>query len=206
MTNKFGSLTVVILGLAVMLGCRQLTQTQTDEPKNGPETSSTFTLAGKEWTTQNLKDTDLTVSLPGNASDKSPQMPPSYKEIFSAMHIYSFDDKDFASSYTELVPTGKRSWQIKDLAETSLAALKRQIPTLTYTIDIKSESNAKYNGSFTRNGKAFDLRGCCIYKKSAPARVWAVLTLYPKDNADAQTAGQKIIDSVVLKDSTESCK
>ena len=122
------------------------------------------------------------------------------------MHIHSYDEADFASSYSQLVPTGKRSFQIKELADTSMAALKKQAHDLTYTLDIKSPTNAKYNGAFTRNGKNYELRGCCIYQKAKPARVWAVITLFPKDNDDGRTASQKIIDSVVFANSSEECK
>ena len=87
-----------------------------------------------------------------------------------------------------------------------MTAFKRQIPDLKYDLDIRSDSNAKYNGTFTKFGKTFDLRGCCIYKKTNPARVWAILTFYPKDNPEAQAAGQRAIDSVVFNGSTEECE
>ena len=206
-------LPLLIVGLLAVLGCSKLSQlansesnSRTDEPRPTGDISRSFSLAGKEWSSNELKDTDIKVDLPGTPADKTPPLPPSYKQVFSAMHIYSYDDKDFASSYTEMVPTGKRKFTIKELADTSMAAMKKQLPDLTYTLDVKSDSNAKYNGSFTKNGKSFDVRGCCIYKKDGSARVWAVLTLIPKDNSDAQTAGQRIIDSVSFKNSTEACK
>lgn len=206
-------LPLLIVGLLAVLGCSKLSQlansgsnSHTDDPRPTGDISRLFSLAGKEWSSNELKETDIKVDLPGAPVDKTPPLPPSFKEVFSAMHIYSYDDKDFASSYTEMVPTGKKKFTIKELGDTSMSAMKKQLPDLTYTLDVKSDSKAKYNGSFTKNGKSFDVRGCCVYKKDAPARVWAVLTLIPKDNADAQTAGQRIIDSVSFKNSTEVCK
>jgi len=212
MAKKTTLLPFLIVGLAVVLGCSKLAELRNGDSKANNDTkqtgdiSKTFSLAGKEWNTNELKETDIKVELPGTPADKTPPLPPSYKAVFSAMHIFSYDDKDLASSYTEMVPTGVRKWTIKELADTSMTAMKKQLPDLTYTLDVKSESNAKYNGAFTKNGKTYDVRGCCVYKKDGPARVWAVFTLIPKDNADAQTAAQRIIDSVVFKGSAETCK
>lgn len=207
MANKTVIYVVVILALIPTLTCKRWKEvSKNDTPIIREEESRTFQLAGKDWNSYDLDQTDIKVELPGSPKDQSPQMPESYKAVFSAMHIHSYDEKDFASSFTELVPSGKRSFTIKELADTSMIAFKRQRPDLTYTLDIKSEANAKISGEFTRNGKSFDLRGCCIYRKGDPSRVWAVLTLYPKDNADGRNAGQRIIDSVVFKDSTELCK
>ena len=210
MTNKASLIPFVILGLVTVLGCGVLKARITnEEPKADDPASDTFTLAGKEWRSYELDQMDIKVDLPGQPSDKSPQesqLPPGYKEIFSSMRIHAYDEKDFGSSYSQLVPTGKRKFDIKELADTSMAALKRQAPDLNYTLDIKSPSNAKYNGTFTRNGKSFELKGCCIYQKTNPARVWAVITLYPKDNADGLAASQRIIESVVFKGSSEECK
>ena len=200
--NKTSLFLAVVVGLVAILGCRQLTQSSGNE-SNG---SKTYTAAGKEWKSYDLDQTDLKLDLPASPEDKTPQLPASSKDIFSAMRIYALHDKDFEVSATELVPTGKRKWQIKDLADTNMTALKRQLPDLTYTLDVASDTNAKYNGSFTKNGKNFDLRGCCVYKKAGPARVWAIFTLYPKDNTDARSAAQRVIDSVVFKNSTEECK
>jgi hypothetical protein len=86
-----------------------------------------------------------------------------------------------------------------------MASLKRQIPGLTYTLDLKSDTNAKYNGSFSRNGKEFEVKGCCIQQKGANPRVWAVVTIFPKDNADGRTASERIINSAQFKDSSETC-
>jgi hypothetical protein len=210
MANKAALFPFIILGLVTILGCGRLAQQiSNDKPKTGNDGPNTFTLDGKEWNSFDLDQSDIKVDLPGQPIDKTPtssQLPPGYKEVFSSMRVHAYDEKDFGSSYTQLVPTGKRNFKIKELADTSMTALKRQAPDLTYTLDIKSETNAKYNGTFTRNGKSFDLRGCCIYKKTNPARVWAVITVYPKDNADARTAGQRIIDSVVFNGSSEECK
>jgi hypothetical protein len=209
MANKVSLFVVILLGLIVILGCGQLTELGKSGSNARSDDSKTFSLSGKEWKSLDLAQTDIKVDLPGTPSDKTPdvaQLPPSYKAVFSDVHIYSFDEKDFASSYTQLVPTNKMNLGIKDLADTSMTALKKQIRDLTYTLDIKSDTNAKYNGSFTRNGKSFDLRGCCVFKKTEPRRVWAVLTLYPKDNADAGQAGKRIIDSVVFNGSSEECK
>jgi len=195
----------IILGLFVVLGCSQLSKLRNAESTNTSEPTQAKS-EPKEWKTYDLDQTDIKVDLPQAPKNKTPPMPPSYKEIFSAAHIYSYDDKDFGSSMTELVPTGKRKLTLKELADTSMTALKRQMPDLTYTLDTRSDTNTKYNGTFTRNGKSFDVRGCCIYKKDAPARVWAVLTLIPRDNAEAATTAQRIIDSVSFKNSSETCK
>ena len=211
MTNKAALLSFTILVL-VVLGCGRLSELPSnkiktnDKTDSGSKRSGSFTLDGKEWNSYTLENMDVTIELPGKPSDKTPIMPPHFRAVFSAMNIRAYDEKDFQSSVTELVPTGAKEFTIKELADTSLTALKRQIPDLTYTIDIKSETNAKLNGSFTKNGRSCDLRGCCIYKKTKPERVWAVLTLVPKDNADAQTASQRMINSVVFKNSTEECK
>jgi hypothetical protein len=210
MANKAALFPFIILGLVTILGCGRLAQQiSNDKPKTGNDGPNTFTLDGKEWNSFDLDQSDIKVDLPGQPIDKTPtssQLPPGYKEVFSSMRVHAYDEKDFGSSYTQLVPTGKRNFKIKELADTSMTALKRQAPDLTYTLDIKSETNAKYNGTFTRNGKSFELKGCCIYKKTNPARVWAVITVYPKDNADGRTAGERIIDSVVFNGSSEECK
>ena len=210
MTRKDLSLPFLVLALVTVLGCGRLTDKLTNaEPKTSePASSNTFTLAGKEWKTFELDQMDIKVDLPGQPSDKSPteaQLPAGTKEIFTSMRIHAYDDKDFASSYSQLVPTGKRSFTIKEMADTSMIALKKQIRDLNYTLDITSPTNAKYNGTFTRNGKPYEVRGCCISQKS-PARVWAVITLYPKDNADGKTASERIIQSAEFKGSSESCK
>ncbi len=210
MKNKAGTLMVALVGLVVVLGCSKLTElaNKAEKTKSGDDPKA-FTLAGKEWTNVALEQTDIKVDLPGKPADKTPpsaMLPAGYKEVFSAMHIWSYDEKDFQSSFTELVPTGKRQWKIKDLADTSMTAVKRQLPDLNYTLDVKSETNAKYNGSFSKNGKAYDLRGCCIYKKGKDARVWAVITLIPNANGDAQSASDRMISSVTFKDSPEACK
>ena len=210
MANKASLIPFAILAFVAVLGCGRFLQTNTNEPRTEPgRGSNEFTLTGKEWKTIALDQIDITVDLPGQPSDKSPQpsqLPRSYTEIFSSIRVHSYDEKDFGSSYTQLVPTGKRKFEIKELADTSMAAVKKQRRDLTYTLDIQSPTNAKINGTFTHNGKTFELRGCCILKKDNPSRVWEVLTLYPKDNADGRTASQKIIDSAVFTGSSEECK
>ena len=210
-TINIGSFLAIMTVLIAVLGCSKLGKFGATNVSNDPgslrsDEKRTYTESGKEWASFDLDQTDMKVDLPAMAADKTPPMPPSYKEVFSAMHIYAFDDRDFTASFSELAPTGKRKWKIKELADTSMTALKKQLPSLIYTLDVQSETNAKYNGSFTRNGKNFDLIGCCIYKKSDPARVWAVMALYPKDNADARAAGQRIIDSVAFKGASETCR
>lgn len=213
MKSKSSLLPFVILALVTVLGCGRFTQqANTSEPRPTNQSSAssggTFTLEGKEWKSFDLEGMDIKVDLPGEPADRTPapsQFPAGYKEIFSDVRIHSYDEKDFGSSYSQLVPTGKRSFEIKELADTSMAALKRQARDLNYTLDIKSPTNAKYNGTFTRNGKAFELKGCCIHQKS-PTRVWAVITLYPKDSTDGRTASQRIIDSVVFDGSSETCR
>jgi hypothetical protein len=208
MKNKAALLSSVVLLLLAVLGCSRLSELskkKKSDTNSGSKRSNSFTLDGKQWNSYTLENMDVTIELPGKPSDKTPVMPPEYRAVFSAMHISAYDEKDFQSSVTELVPTGARKFTIKQLADTSMTALKRQISDLAYTADIKSETNAKINGSFTKNGKSYDVRGCCIYQKTKPERVWEVLTLLPKDNADAQTASQRMISSVVFKNSTEQC-
>lgn len=209
MNNIAALIAVAILGLAAVLGCGRLTERSTnEEPRVLNEKSNSFSLIGKEWRSFDLDGMDITVDLPGPPIDKTPapsQFPPGYKEVFDSMRVHAYDEKDFGSSYTQLVPTGKRKFQIKELADTSMAALRRQARDLTYTLDITSETKAKYNGTFTRNGKKFELKGCCIYQKTNPLRVWAIITLYPENSADGRTASQRIIDSAVFRGSTEKC-
>ena len=205
--NKAGSLVALGLCMIVILACSRFGKVANEVvTKPLVEESKTFTLNGKEWNSFELDQTDVKAEFPGKPVDKTPPLPASFRAVFSSMRIHSYDEKDFQSSVTQLVPTGNRKFQVKELADTSMAAMKRQIPDLTYTLDIESESKAKYNGSFTKNGKTYDVRGCCIYKKGPDPRVWAVITLYPTDNADARTAGQRIIDSVVFKGATDECK
>jgi len=206
----------MIIGVVTVLGCGRLAQQLRNDaltangegPGVSQPSSSSFTLAGKEWKSFELDGIDIKVDLPGEPSDKTPpesMLPAGWDEVFRSMRIHSYDDKEFGSSYSQLVPTGKRSFTIKELADTSMAALKKQARDLTYTLDVQSPTNAKYNGTFTRNGKSFELKGCCIYQKS-PARVWAVITLYPKDHVDGRTASQRIIESATFKGSSEECK
>lgn len=214
MHNKASLLPFAIIALVTVLGCgkfiKQASNTEAKSDSEGPPRSSskTFSLEGKEWKSFDLDQMDMRVDLPGQPSDKTPpesMMPPGWDRVFSGMHIHAYDEGDFASSYSELIPTGKRSFTIKELADTSMTALKKQARDLTYTLDVTSPTNAKYNGSFTRNGKNYEVRGCCIYQKSDPLRVWAVVTVYPKDSSDGETASQKIIDSAVFKGSSEKC-
>jgi hypothetical protein len=209
MKNKASVVSLIAVGLAVVLGCGRLTQQITNEaPTIGSDRSDTFSLKGKEWRPYELPRSDIKVELPGEPSDKSPspaKLPPGYKEVFSGMSVHAYDGKEFGSSYSQLEPTGKRSFTIKELADTSMTALKRQAPDLNYTLDVTSDTKAKYNGTFTRNGKSFELKGCCIYQKTKPLRVWAVITVYPKDHADGKTASERIIDSVSFSGSSEEC-
>ncbi|MEO8574937.1 MAG: hypothetical protein ABI481_13310 [Pyrinomonadaceae bacterium] len=201
-----------IVALVAVLGCgrfgRQANNT-TDPRSASDQPSRAFTLAGKEWKTFELDHTDIMVDLPGPPSDKTPpptKLPDGIQNIFSSMRVHAYDDKDFGSSYSQLEPTGKNKFDIKGLADTSMTAIKRQAPDLNYTLEIKSPTNAKYDGTFTRNGKSYQLKGCCIFQKTNPSRVWAVITVYPKDNADGRTASQRIIESVAFKNSSEECK
>jgi hypothetical protein len=210
MTKKASLLPFIVLGLVTVLGCGRLAQQlSNDTPaKASDEGSSSFSLSGKEWKSFDLDQMDIKVDLPGQPSDKTPlpsQFPAGTKEIFSSMRIHSYDEKDFASSYSQLIPTGKRKFEIKDLADTSMTALKRQARDLTYKLDVQSSANAKYDGSFTRGAKSYEVKGCCVYQKTEPTRVWAVITVYPKDSADGRTASQRIIDSVSFKGSAEKC-
>ncbi|MFN0139405.1 MAG: hypothetical protein ACKVQW_04870 [Pyrinomonadaceae bacterium] len=211
MKNK-AALVFAVVALGAVLGCGRLSELtnkalKTDDTKTaGLPGDGSFTLAGKEWSSYPLENTDVTIDLPGKPNDKTPPLPPSYRAIFSAMNIHAFDEKDFQSSVSQLSPTGARKFTIKELAETSLAAVKKQIPKLTYEVEVRSETNAKLIGSFTRNGAEYHVRGCVVYKKPKPERVWAVLTIFPKDNADAQTASTRMINSVVFKESTERCQ
>ena len=217
MKNKASLTPFLILGLVTVLGCGRLTQeasnerpgTGTDGPNAGDVRSNEFTLAGKEWKSLHLDKADIKVDLPGHPIDKSPQpsqLPPGTAEVFRSMRIYAYDEKDFASSYSQLVPTGGRAFEIKELADTSMGALRKQAPDLSYTLDVKSPANAKYNGTFTRNGKAYELKGCVIYQRGNPTSVWSVITVYPTDSADGREASRRIIQSVVFKDSPEDCK
>lgn len=212
MKNKAALLFTAVIVLIAVLGCSRLselankTANSGDTPNIGNLDSSSFTLAGKEWSNHSFENMDVTIDLPGEPSDKSPPLPPSYREVFSSINIHSYDEKDFQSSVSQLSPTGARKFTIKELAETSLAAVKKQIPKLTYEVEVRSETNAKLIGSFTRNGIEYHVRGCVIYKKPTPERVWAVMTIFPKDNADAQTASVRMINSAVFKDATEECE
>lgn len=207
MKNKTALLPLLIIGFVAVLGCSKLTQLANNAANTAKtDDSRVFSLTGKEWSSYDLENTDIKVELPGKPKDESPPLPAAYKPFFSAMHIFSYDEKGFASSYTELVPTGKKKVEIKFMADTAMTALKRQIPDLKYTADIKSDSKAVYSGTFTRNGKAYDLRGCCLIRKNDPLCVWAILTLIPKDNADAATAAERIIGSVSFRGSDEVCK
>jgi hypothetical protein len=209
MTDKTTLIPFAIIALVTVLGCSRFTQqaNNSGEPKTASDQpSNAFTLTGKDWKSFELDQMDITVELPGQPADKTPpasQLPPGYQEVFSSMHIHSYDDKDFASSYTQLVPTGKRKFEIKELADTSMSALKRQARDLNYNVDIQSPTKARYDGTFTRNGKNYELKGCCIFQKTNPMRVWAVITLFPQDSADGRTASQKIIDSATFKRSSE---
>lgn len=202
--NKVGLVLAFSLGSLVVLGCSKIFDSNKIVSNTSNATPATNAVQ-KEWRSYDIEKTDIKVDFPAAPTDRTPPLPPSYREIFSAMNIWSYDAKDFTASATELVPTGSRNWKIKDLADTSMTALKKQAPDLKYDLDIKSETNTKLTGTFTRGGKPFQLRGCCIYKKDAPSRVWAILTIYAESNADGESTSQRIIDSAVFKNSTERC-
>ena len=216
MRNKASLIPFLILGLVTILGCGRFFQQANNSSNSNIETKPTteqasgpFTLAGKEWRSVDLDQTDITVELPGEPKDMSPkphQLPPNFSEVFTAMRLYSYDSGDFQSSYTQFAPTGKRQFQIKELGDTNMGSIRKQAPDLEYTLDVKSPTNAKYTGTFTRNGKEYELKGCVIYQKVKPLRVWAVITVYPKSNADGVTASQRIIESAVFKGSSEECE
>jgi hypothetical protein len=207
MTNKAGMFLIAVVGLVVVLGCGKLTElvkeAANDSNANQLKRSDP---AAREWKRFDLADTDISVETPGKPGDRSSPMFGIYREVFSAMHVYSYDEKDFTVGMTELVPTGKRKFTIKELADTSMAAAKKQAPDLTYTLDIQSDTKARYNGSFTRKSRTFEVRGCCIYQKTDPKRVWAVVAIYAADSADAQAASQRIIESASFKGSSEECE
>ena len=211
MKNKVTVLIAVVVGLVAILGCKLLSQIGKNAVANVSSTpldqpSKTYSAEGKDWKSYDLAQTDIKIDFPGAPVDQSPPLPESYKAVFSAMRINAYTDHDLNVSATELVPTGKRKFEIKFLADTSMTSLKRQLPDLQYTLDVTSDTKARYNGTFTRSGKPYELHGCCLYKKTDPSRVWAVLTLYAKANGDAAQAAQRIIDSAVFKSATEDCK
>jgi hypothetical protein len=214
MKNKAAIIAAVLVAFAV-LGCGQLSEKLTGKkpssssPSSGPMPSSgEFSLDDKDWKRHDLAKTDIAIELFSEPKDElsdPSKIPAGTRSVFSAMSLHSLDDGEFRSSYTQLTPAGKLNVPIKQLADTSMASLKRQIPGLTYTLDLKSDTNAKYNGSFSRNGKEFEVKGCCIQQKGANPRVWAVVTIFPKDNADGRTASERIINSAQFKDSSETC-
>lgn len=205
-TRRLGTLSALVALLLVVLGCSKLTELANKSANSNTTEPKSTALSDREWKSYDIANTDITVELPGTPKDITPPLPPPYKPFFSAMHISSLDAKDFQSSYSELIPTGKKKWGIKDLADTTMVAMKRQLSDLTYTTETKSDTNARVSGAFTKAGKSYVVSGCVVYKKDDPARVWAVISLYPKDSTDGQTAAQRIIQSVVFKNSTENCK
>lgn len=211
--SKVNLLLTLALCLVSTLACNKFSEiaknaTNTATPEPPKASSGSFSLEGKEWKFYDIAGTDIKIELPGEPKDKSPsaaQIPPSYKAIFSEMHISALDDHGFSVAASQLDPTGKRKFTIKELADTSMAAMKKQLPDLQYTLDTPSDTKAKYNGSFTKNGKSYDVGGCCLYKKSDPTRVWAIITIVPKDNPDARTAADRAINNVTFTGGTESC-
>ncbi len=201
---------MVILGLVVVLGCGQLQKQISDKlPTAIDDSSPNFSLAGKEWKTFDLESMDISVELPGEPADRSPaasQLPPGSKAIFEAVKIHAYENKDFTSSYSQLELTGKQKFEIKDLADKAMTAIRNQARDLKYTVDVTSDSKAKYDGTFSRNGKVFEVKGCCIYQKTKPERVWSVITVAPQGNADAQTASQRIINSATFASSSDTCQ
>ncbi len=217
MTNKLNLFLVVFLCLASALACSKFTELAKNaansvekETKDSPKLPSggPFTLEGKDWKFYDISGTDIKIELPGEPKDKSPkpeQLPPGYKEIFSAMHISALDDGGFSVAASQLDPTGKRKFTIKELADTSMMAMKRQLPDLKYTLDTSSDTKAKYTGSFTKNGKDYEVGGCCLYKKTDPSRVWAIITFVPNGNADARTAADRALKNVTFSGGTDTC-
>ncbi|MBV9214792.1 MAG: hypothetical protein JO053_01340 [Acidobacteria bacterium] len=185
-----------------VIGCSKLT-----ELANKASNSNTQPQAGKTWVSYDLASTDMHAELPGPPKDESPALPEAYKAFYTAMHIYAYDAKDFQSSFTELVSTGKKKFEIKTLADTSMTVMKKQLTDLDSTVDVRSPTNAHVSGSFTKGGKNLELTGCVVYKKGAnPEKVWSIFALYPKDSPDLKTQAERIVASASFKDSTESCK
>ncbi|HMT08684.1 MAG TPA: hypothetical protein PKA82_11825 [Pyrinomonadaceae bacterium] len=197
MTNKLNLFLVVFLCLASALACSKFTELAKNaansvekETKDSPKLPSggPFTLEGKDWKFYDISGTDIKIELPGEPKDKSPkpeQLPPGYKEIFSAMHISALDDGGFSVAASQLDPTGKRN--------------------LKNTLDTSSDTKAKYTGSFTKNGKDYEVGGCCLYKKTDPSRVWAIITIVPNGNADARTAADRALKNVTFSGGTDTC-
>ncbi|MFZ1700329.1 MAG: hypothetical protein WBO10_08280 [Pyrinomonadaceae bacterium] len=207
--NKVNLLLIILILLIPVLACQQIANVGKEVSNAGSDEPTTNSDKPKEWKIYGLDGTDISLELPGEPSDKSPQpeqLPASYKAIFSSMRIYALDKPTFSVSATELAPTDKRKWQIKDLADTSMAAMKRQLPGLNYTLDISSETKAIYSGSFSKNGKDYELRGCCIYKKNDTARVWAIISFYQKGSEEAKSSVERAIDSVAFNGTSEVCK
>ncbi len=216
MTNKVNLFLVLFLCLASALACNKFTElvknaSNSSETKNTEKTklpATEFSLEGKEWKFYDIKGTDISIEMPGEPIDRSPkpeQLPPSYKADFSGIHVSALDDRGLSIAASQLDPTGKRKFTIKELADTSMQAMKRQLPDLKYELEVSSETKAKYTGTFTKNGKEYDVRGCCLYKKTDPLRVWAIITYFDKTNGDARTAAQGAIDGVKFVGGTDAC-
>lgn len=216
MVNRINLILVVGLCLASALACNKFTElvknaSNSTETKNTEKTklpSTEFSLEGREWKFYDIKGTDISIEMPGEPIDRSPkpeQIPPSYKEVFNAMHISALDDRGLSIAASQLDPTGKRKFTIKELADTSMMAMKKQLPNLKYELEVVSETKAKYNGTFTKNGKEYYVRGCCLYKKTDPLRVWAIITYFDKTNGDARTAAQRAIDGVKFAGGADTC-
>lgn len=145
MKNRAAILAAVVVIFSV-LGCGQLSEklggkkSSSSSPSSGPMPSSgEFSLDGKDWKRHELAKTDIAIDLPGEPKDElsdPSKIPAGTRAVFSSMSLYSFDDGEFRSSYTQLTPAKKANVPIKQLADTSMASLKRQIPGLTYTLDI----------------------------------------------------------------------
>lgn len=213
--NNLGLILAISIVVGFGLACSRFSQMVNNAASNSGNSNTqspkigTFSLADKAWNTYDLENTDIKIDLPAKPSDKSPtdaQLPPSYKEFFSGIHVHALDYVDFSVGSSELVPTKKRKFTLKELADTAMTAMKRQLPDLKYNVDIKSDSNAKYTGTFTKGPRNFELRGCAVYKKSDPARMWAIIAFYDKTNEDARTAAERSTKSVIFKDSAEKCE
>ncbi len=216
MANRINLILLVVLCFVFALACNKFTElvknaSNSTETKNTEKTklpATEFSLEGREWKFYDIKGTDISIEMPGEPIDRSPrpdQIPPSYKEVFSGLHVSALDDRGLSIAAMQLDPTGKRKFKIKELADKSMQAMKRQLPNLKYELEVVSETKAKYTGSFSKNGQEHIVRGCCLYKKSDPSRVWAIITYYYKENADAATAAQQAIDGAKFAGGTDSC-
>ena len=69
MTNKAALLSSLTILVLVVLGCGRLSELSNDKIKTDDKGSGSFALAGKEWKSYDLENTDIKVELPGAPSD-----------------------------------------------------------------------------------------------------------------------------------------